>query len=105
MFLAADEQLLFRKRGIALLGIIMRKISFWLFIAGFLLAVILEAIWYMSGYHTPSGYVDEKISLILWPSAIFKMALMETMIRGFKYCWFIHFPSPQTARYMELSDC
>jgi hypothetical protein len=50
------------------------KTVLWFFLAGVLVAITLETLWRMAGYG-PGGYVVERVARILWPSAVFKMAL------------------------------
>jgi hypothetical protein len=50
----------------------------WFFVAGLVAAGVLEALWWMSGYYSPGGYVVERIARYLWPSSVFKMALHGT---------------------------
>ena len=52
----------------------MFKTTLWFFFAGVLLAATLEALWRMAGYG-PVSYAVERVSRVLWPSSIFKMAL------------------------------
>jgi hypothetical protein len=53
----------------------MFRTALWFFVAGLLVAIMLETLWRMVGYYSPSGYVLERIARFLWPSSVFKMAL------------------------------
>jgi|SRR5580704_18576266 hypothetical protein len=53
------------------------KTAAWLFVAGLLVAIALEALWRMLGYYSPNGYVVEKVARVLWPSSLFKLALSD----------------------------
>jgi hypothetical protein len=53
----------------------MFRTALWFFVAGLLVAIMLETSWRMVGYYSPSGYVLERTARFVWPSSVFKMAL------------------------------
>jgi hypothetical protein len=53
----------------------MFRTALWFFLTGLLVALMLETVWRMVGYYSPSGYVLERTARFLWPSSVFKMAL------------------------------
>jgi hypothetical protein len=55
----------------------MIKTAVWFFLAGLIVAIALEVLWRTLGYYSPVGYVVERISRFLWPSAFFKTVLNE----------------------------
>jgi hypothetical protein len=53
----------------------MFRTAVWFFVAGLLIAILLEILWRMFGYYSPSGYILERTVRLLWPSSVFKMTL------------------------------
>jgi len=53
----------------------MLRTVLWFFMAGLLAAMVIEFLWWMVGYYSPTGYDFERLSRVFWPSSVFKMAL------------------------------
>ena len=51
------------------------RIAVRFFWVGLLLAAALEGLWWSFGYYTENGYMVERITRILWPTSVLKMAI------------------------------
>jgi len=56
----------------------------WFFVAGVLLAIIIEALGRTAGYYSATGYAIERVARVLWPTSLFKMALDDGKDTGFQ---------------------